>query len=60
MFDVDAFTVHTVFVERLRTTQPDAVAAGERRAVELSLAEGVALALPKPDRALADAALAHW
>ena len=60
MFDVDAFTVHTAFVERLRKTEPDAVAAGERRGVELSLAEAVALALPKPDRALADTVLAHW
>ena len=60
MFDVDAFTVHTAFVERLRKTEPDAVAAGERRGVELSLAEAVALALPKPDRELADTVLAHW
>ena len=60
MFDVDAFTVHTAFIDRLRKTEPDAVAAGERRGAELSLAEAVALALPKADRTLADVALAHW
>jgi predicted ATPase len=60
MFDVDAFTVHTAFIDRLRKTEPDAVGAGERRGAELSLAEAVALALPKADRALADTVLAHW
>ncbi len=60
MFDVDAFTVHTAFVDRLRAVEPDGVAAGERRGAELTLAEAIALALPAPDRDIAEDVVAHW
>jgi ATP/maltotriose-dependent transcriptional regulator MalT len=60
MFDVDAFTVHRAFVERLRTSEPDALSAGERRGAELTVAEAVLVALPSPERAIAEDVLAHW
>jgi predicted ATPase len=59
VFDVEAFTVHTAHLSALRNRDPESVAAGERAATDLSVAEAVALALPVTDPALKEA-LAHW
>jgi ATP/maltotriose-dependent transcriptional regulator MalT len=60
VFDVEAFTVHTPYLEALRQSDPDAVTAGEREGAELTLGEAVDLALPPDDRADVEAALQHW
>ncbi|MCR2763214.1 DUF4062 domain-containing protein [Microbacterium sp. zg.B48] len=60
VFDVEAFTVHELSLDAVRRSDPDAVAAGEREGVQLTMAEAVALALPEPERALATEALSHW
>ncbi len=59
VFDVEAFTVHTAHLAALRDRDPERVAAGERAAADLSVAESVALALPVADPVLKEA-LAHW
>ncbi|KAA9107859.1 DUF4062 domain-containing protein [Microbacterium rhizomatis] len=60
VFDVEAFTVHTVSLDALRATDGAAVADGERQGAELSVAEAVALALPEPERTITAEALARW
>lgn len=60
MFDVDAFTVHTALLDRVRAAQPDLLAAGEARGAQLTPAEAVAYALPAPDRDIAADIVAHW
>ncbi|MGC5224334.1 ATP-binding protein [Micromonospora sp. DT81.3] len=60
VFDVEAFTVHTPYLARLRERDPEGVAAGERAGEELTVPEAVALALPELDRQHADPLLAHW
>jgi predicted ATPase len=59
VFDAEAFTVHTGYLAALRSTDPDAVAAGEQAGVELSVPEAVALALPDADAATRES-VAHW
>ncbi|WP_194397449.1 DUF4062 domain-containing protein [Microbacterium atlanticum] len=46
IFDVQAFTVHTPYLEILRGHDPQSVAAGEAAGAELTVAEAVQLALP--------------
>jgi predicted ATPase len=60
VFDAEAFTVHTPYLEALRESDPDGVAAGERSGADLSLAEAVRLALPEPDLARVGSALQQW
>ena len=51
IFDVEAFTVHTPYLDILRGRDPEIVAAGEAAGAELSVPEAVRLALPEPDHA---------
>jgi predicted ATPase len=59
VFDAEAFTVHTAHLAALRSTDPEAVAAGERAGADLSVPEAVALALPDADAAVRES-VAHW
>ncbi|GLI27584.1 hypothetical protein ARHIZOSPH14_18260 [Agromyces rhizosphaerae] len=60
IFDVEAFTVHTVSLDAVRTTDPAAVAAGERRGREMTVPEAVTYALPDEDVEEEESTLAHW
>lgn len=60
VFDAEAFTVHTPQLDAMRAADPAAVAAGEQRGNDLTLAEAIALALPADARDEAAALLAHW
>ncbi|QIG38615.1 DUF4062 domain-containing protein [Microbacterium sp. 4R-513] len=60
VFDAEAFTVHTPYLEALRESDPDGVAAGERDGAEQSLAEAVCVALPDADQSAVATTLAHW
>ncbi len=60
IFDVEAFTVHTVSLHAVREAEPAAVAAGERRGRDLTVPEAVAYALPDDDVEEEAAVLAHW
>ncbi|MDY0910305.1 ATP-binding protein [Microbacterium sp. CFBP9034] len=60
IFDVEAFTVHTPYLEILRGRDPDAVAAGEAAGADLTVAEAVLLALPAPEHDGVAAALRSW
>ncbi|KQZ85958.1 hypothetical protein ASD56_06715 [Microbacterium sp. Root166] len=60
IFDVEAFTVHTPYLDILRGRDPEVVAAGEAAGAELSVPEAVRLALPETEHAGVEAALAHW
>ena len=60
VFDAEAFRVHTPQLDAIRATEPDAVAAGERRGRELTVAEAIALAMPDADVGAVHASLAHW
>lgn len=60
IFDVEAFTVHTPYLEILRGRDPESVAAGEAAGAELSVAESVHLALPEAQHAKVAEALSAW
>lgn len=60
IFDVEAFTVHTPYLDILRGRDPEVVAAGEAAGAELTVPEAVRLALPETEHAGVEAALAHW
>ena len=60
VFDVEAFTVHALSLDEVRSRHPDRVAAGEARGRLLTLAEAVSRALPEAERSAAATALAHW
>ncbi len=60
VFDVEAFTVHTPQLDAMRATHPDAVAEGERRGAELTVAEAITLALPEHERERIAPLLARW
>ncbi|GEK79947.1 DUF4062 domain-containing protein [Agrococcus baldri] len=60
VFDAEAFTVHTPQLDAMRAADPAAVAAGERRGAELTVAEAIALALPDGERESLAAALSQW
>ncbi|TDN90616.1 DUF4062 domain-containing protein [Microbacterium sp. BK668] len=60
VFDAEAFTVHTPYLEALRESDPAGVAAGEREGEDMGLAEAVCLALPEAERSGVDAILQHW
>ena len=60
VFDVEAFTVHSLSLDAVRKSDPDEVAAGELEGAQLTVAEAVALALPPTERAVATQSLAHW
>ncbi|MET0672838.1 MAG: DUF4062 domain-containing protein [Microbacterium pygmaeum] len=60
IFDVEAFTVHTPYLEILRTRDPEGVAAGEVAGAQLSVAEAVRLALPESMHDQVAEALRHW
>jgi predicted ATPase len=47
IFDVEAFTVHTPYLEILRGHDPQSVEAGQAAGAELTVAEAVQLALPE-------------
>jgi predicted ATPase len=60
IFDVEAFTVHTPYLEILRGRDPASVEAGETAGTELTLAEAVHLALPASAYADVAEALRAW
>ncbi|UOW01560.1 hypothetical protein [Agrococcus sp. SCSIO52902] len=60
VFDAEAFTVHTPQLDAMREADPAAVAAGERRGAELTVAEAIAIALPDEERDRIAPALAQW
>lgn len=60
IFDVEAFTVHTPYLEILRGRDPASVEAGEAAGSELTLAEAVHLALPASVYAEVAEALRAW
>ncbi|MFK4837321.1 ATP-binding protein [Microbacterium sp. ZW T2_14] len=49
IFDVEAFTVHTPYLEILRGHDPQSVDAGQTAGAELTVAEAVQLALPEQE-----------
>ncbi|WP_345750260.1 ATP-binding protein [Microbacterium rhizophilus] len=60
VFDAEAFTVHMPQLDAIRSAQPEAVAAGERRGAELTVPEAIALALPGHEREQLAPELARW
>jgi predicted ATPase len=60
VFDVEAFSVHSLSLDAVRAVAPDEVAAGEAAGAELTLAEAVHRALPEAERAAVAGALARW
>ncbi|WP_127474063.1 DUF4062 domain-containing protein [Microbacterium sulfonylureivorans] len=60
IFDVEAFTVHTPYLDILRGRDPQSVTAGEAAGAELSVPEAVRLALPADEHATVEEALRHW
>lgn len=60
VFDAEAFRVHTPQLDALRAVDPDAVAAGERRGAELTVAEAVELALPEAEGGAVHQTLVEW
>ena len=60
VFDVEAFTVHSISLDAVRKIDPEGVAAGELEGAQLTVAEAVALALPDEERAVATESLSHW
>lgn len=60
IFDVEAFTVHTPYLDVLRGRDAASVAAGEAAGAELSLAEAVLLALPEHEHDAVAATLQTW
>ena len=60
IFDVEAFTVHTPYLEILRGRDAQSVEAGEIAGAELTVAEAVQLALPEHEFATVVDALRAW
>ncbi len=60
VFDVEAFTVHSISLDAVRKTDPEAVAAGELEGARLTLAEAVALALSEAECAAVTEYLSRW
>jgi len=60
VWDVDAFTVHSVSLATVREADPEGVAAGELEGAQLTVSEAVALALPEKERAVTTEPLSHW
>lgn len=60
IFDVEAFTVHTPYLEILRGRDPASVAAGEAAGAELTMAEALQLALSEEEFASAAVAVRAW
>lgn len=60
IFDVEAFTVHTPYLDILRGRDPGSVAAGEAAGAELSVPEAVRLALPQSEHEGVIEALRAW
>lgn len=60
IFDVEAFTVHTPYLEILRGRDAATVAAGEDAGAELSVAEAVRLALPEHEFSRIADLVRHW
>ncbi|MCC2033628.1 DUF4062 domain-containing protein [Microbacterium allomyrinae] len=60
IFDVEAFTVHTPYLDILRGRDPASVAAGEAAGAELTVAEAVLLALPESEHEAVAEALRGW
>ncbi|WP_164861849.1 hypothetical protein, partial [Microbacterium sp. CPCC 204701] len=60
IFDVEAFTVHTPYLDILRGRDPASVAAGEAAGAELTVAEAVRLALPDHEFANVAEAVRTW
>ncbi len=60
VFDAEVFTVHTPQLDAMRAADPAAVAEGERRGAELTVAEAIALALPEGEREHLGPVLAQW
>ena len=60
VFDVEAFTVHSLSLDAVRRTDSEGVAAGELEGAQLTVAEAVAMALPEKERAVATQSLSYW
>ncbi len=60
VFDVEAFTVHSLSLDAVRARHPERVAAGEARGRELTAAEAVARALPEAEARMAAELFQHW
>lgn len=60
IFDAEAFTVHTPYLEILRGRDPESVAAGEAAGADLPVADAVLLALPLEHHAEVEEALRRW
>jgi hypothetical protein len=60
IFDVEAFTVHTPYLEILRGRDPQSVAAGEAAGADMTVADAVLLALPPEHHAAVEEILRHW
>ncbi|GAB2830615.1 ATP-binding protein [Microbacterium insulae] len=60
IFDAEAFTVHTPYLEILRGRDPESVAAGEAAGADLPVADAVLLALPPEHHAEVEEALRRW
>ncbi|WP_439593620.1 ATP-binding protein [Microbacterium sp.] len=60
IFDAEAFTVHTPYLEILRGRDAAGVAQGEADGADMTVADAVRLALPESDFARVSDAVAHW
>jgi len=60
IFDVEAFTVHTPYLEILRGRDPESVAAGEAAGADMTLAEAVRLALSDEGADAVEDVLRAW
>ncbi|WP_248148445.1 DUF4062 domain-containing protein [Microbacterium aoyamense] len=60
IFDAEAFTVHTPYLEILRGRDAAGVAAGEGAGADLTVADAVKLALPGDEFARVAEAVSHW
>ena len=60
IFDVEAFTVHTPYLEILRGRDAASVAAGEAAGAELTMAEALQLALSEDEFASVADAVRAW
>ena len=59
VFDAAGVAVYEAPLQTLRESSPEQVAAGEQAGAEMSVAEGIALALPRADVAVTQA-IARW
>ena len=60
IFDVEAFTVHTPYLEILRGRDPQSVEAGEIAGAELTVAEALQVALPEHEYETVAETLRAW